>query len=363
MSDQHTSSVNRRILAIDDESHILTLFRDILAPADMPAHLKQASAEETPRGYEVTLCDHGQKAFHAVKEALEHEAPYAMAFIDINMPDWDGLETAKLIRELDPHIYIVIVTGGQDSRMDELSPDIKRNLVLFRKPFSVDEILQLANNFTASWQRDLELRERTVELKKEIALRREAENKLKYRLKIEAAESRVSQLLSAQHAADLREVLKVITMALDTDRGILFQFHDDANQMDATFEYCAMGVQPMKQDWQEIETIDYPWWMARLADNDEIVITRRERLPATAGPEETAMAAGGLQSLLGVPITDRVNQLMGWMAVASGDQREEWLNDDKKAMRKVAELIAGYWDRLQLEQALIAAESMREDAD
>ena len=57
-------------------------------------------------GYPVYTARHGQEALLRVKE----HRPSAI-FLDISMPHMDGTETLQLIREIDPEVQVVIVSG------------------------------------------------------------------------------------------------------------------------------------------------------------------------------------------------------------------------------------------------------------
>ena len=58
-------------------------------------------------------CQQGDEAIGQVRKALEEEQPFAVAFIDVQMPPGpDGVTTAEQIRKLDPNIQIVIITDA-----------------------------------------------------------------------------------------------------------------------------------------------------------------------------------------------------------------------------------------------------------
>ncbi len=325
---------NKRILVIDDEDHILHLFRDILS-----------------NQYEVTPVNRGQKGLDAVAESLENDDPYSLAFIDINMPDMDGVETARKLRELDKRIYVVIVTGGQDAMIDRIDEVLKHDSILFRKPFSVDEVIQLTRNFTKSWSRDQELIKRTQELQAEVKRRREIEARIKYRLKIEAAEARAFQILAGERHADLREVLKVFVMAMEANRGFIFELRDDSH-LDNTFEYCAMGTQPRKDELQNLEVTQFPWWMTRMKNNDEIEVEEISELPPEANLDGESLLPPDGRALLAVPINDRKGDLKAFIGISDTKVFREWTAYDRKAIRKSAEMITEYWERLKVEKAL-----------
>ena len=145
-----------RILVIDDDEIILTLLEDVLS-------------EE----YEVVTFSRGEQAVESVRDITDEEAPYTIAFIDLNMPGIDGLETARKIRTLDPRLAIVLMTGGVDFVISGLDPLLKNDLILFRKPFSVEEVIQLARYFSRSWHRDRELETQQEALGRESVRREE----------------------------------------------------------------------------------------------------------------------------------------------------------------------------------------------
>ena len=142
-----------RILVVDDEPAIRMLYDQILGndsqPADAPA------ADQTL--FQVSLAAQGQEAVELSRTAIDAGEPYDVAFLDMRMPPgWDGMETAIKLRELDEKIHLVIVTGHSDRPLDNIQSTFSHNILLLKKPFSTEEILQLARNACKS--RSLEMR-------------------------------------------------------------------------------------------------------------------------------------------------------------------------------------------------------------
>ena len=99
-----TSGKNFRILVVDDDATILDLYQRILSPDNPPP---------TMPGFEVVCCTQGDEAVDAVKKSLEDQTPYAVVFLDLNMPPGpDGQWTADDIHRLDPAINIIMVFGA-----------------------------------------------------------------------------------------------------------------------------------------------------------------------------------------------------------------------------------------------------------
>ncbi len=87
------SNNNRyRILVVDDDSTILDLYQCILDPTHPLSFLPK---------FEITSCSQGDDAVNSVKHSIEEKTPYAVAFLDLNMPPGpDGQWTAEQIHEI-----------------------------------------------------------------------------------------------------------------------------------------------------------------------------------------------------------------------------------------------------------------------
>ena len=61
--------------------------------------------------YDVTVAKDGQEALDKVKESMERQTPYNLVFMDVQMPNLDGLESTRLIREFGFSSPIVALTA------------------------------------------------------------------------------------------------------------------------------------------------------------------------------------------------------------------------------------------------------------
>ena len=82
-----------RSLCVDDDISMLNTIEDILMNA----------------GYAVSLAKSGSQALDLIRRGIE----YQLVLLDVDMPDMDGYETFKRIRELDAakEIPIIFLTG------------------------------------------------------------------------------------------------------------------------------------------------------------------------------------------------------------------------------------------------------------
>lgn len=85
------------------------------------------------RGHEVRLAFSGKQAV-----AQAHEADFDIAFIDLKMPEQDGLQSLCEIREFRPDARVVIMSGYRsDPRLAQALEE--GALGVLYKPFNLDE--------------------------------------------------------------------------------------------------------------------------------------------------------------------------------------------------------------------------------
>ncbi len=163
-----------RILAVDDEPHILAAYQDIFRQQkkgsddefeELEAELFGApsNADQAPENYfafELSTASQGTDAVAAVRESLEARDQYSVIFMDVRMPPGiNGVDAAAQIRELDPDVNIVFVTGYSDVSPEDIRgavPPIE-NMFYVSKPIQPAEIEQFAAALACKWvsSRDL----------------------------------------------------------------------------------------------------------------------------------------------------------------------------------------------------------------
>ena len=155
-------AINHRVLVIDDNPAILEDYRKILTAtkntsavhATREALFDTAYLNDSRVLFEMECASQGLEGLDLVKQAIHHDLPYAVVFVDMRMPPgWDGVETAERIWEVDPDLQIVICTAFSDHAWEELIPRLGRRdqLLILRKPFDPIEVHQLANALTYKW--------------------------------------------------------------------------------------------------------------------------------------------------------------------------------------------------------------------
>ena len=92
----NNSKAKIRILVADDDSDILSYFRAII---------------QDPR-YELSMVPNGARA---IVEAESHKID--LAFLDINMPEMNGIETLTKWKTIQPETQIVMISSYSDGNL------------------------------------------------------------------------------------------------------------------------------------------------------------------------------------------------------------------------------------------------------
>ena len=94
---QPTLSERNRLLFMDDEKIVRDVVSAILGSA----------------GFRVTTAETGEETLDAFRKARDANDPFYVVLLDLNVPgSLDGKETAQLLREIDPGVSIILVTGS-----------------------------------------------------------------------------------------------------------------------------------------------------------------------------------------------------------------------------------------------------------
>jgi signal transduction histidine kinase len=153
---------NRRILLIDDTPSIHVDFRKILTPMpeqtveldEMEAALFGSEVKSTRALFKLDSAYGGQEGLGKLNEALQENRPYALAFVDMRMPEgWDGAQTIEHLWQEDPSLQVVVCTAYSDYSWDELLERLHAHdrLLILKKPFDNIEVQQMANTLLTKW--------------------------------------------------------------------------------------------------------------------------------------------------------------------------------------------------------------------
>lgn len=164
-----SDAVNASVLVIDDEELVRDNIEEILVPrkttagnqlvneaADIlfsgPKPILETRNNNLPR-FTVDKASNGMDGLARVKAATDAGQPYAVIFLDMRMPGWDGLQTAIEIRKVDTKAEIIFVTAYSDKTIEDIVAQAGQNVGYHCKPYASEEIIQLATKAVNDYSR------------------------------------------------------------------------------------------------------------------------------------------------------------------------------------------------------------------
>lgn len=112
-----------KILAVDDEEIVLSSFRKILALD----------------GFSIDTVERGKEAL-----GLIQKNDYDFVFVDLKMPEMDGIDVTKAVKHLRPDIDVIVITGY--ASIESAVETMKYGAMDYvQKPFTEDELVDFVN--------------------------------------------------------------------------------------------------------------------------------------------------------------------------------------------------------------------------
>lgn len=117
------------ILAVDDESTVLALARDVLEM----------------HGYNVLTARNGEEALRIFRE---HQAAVSLVLLDLTMPVMGGVECFRKMKELDPGVRVVISSGFSS---ESTAAEVLREgaLEYLQKPYDIEHLARVVKKALA----------------------------------------------------------------------------------------------------------------------------------------------------------------------------------------------------------------------
>lgn len=212
-------TANTSVLVIDDEEMVRDNIEEILLPRKHSAESDSVDAAASilfdtpvkpliaPRtsnipNFTVDKASNGMEGLELVKKSVKEGRPYAVIFLDMRMPGWDGMETAEQIRKYDSKAEIIFVTAFSDRSIEDIIARAGQNVGYHCKPYAAEEITQLATKAVTDYNKLRNL-EKLIEAISSISLDEQALTPL------------------------LRNILDQLATYVETDMALLGKLHED----------------------------------------------------------------------------------------------------------------------------------------
>ena len=203
-----TPTPGTRVLVIDDNEKIHLVLRALLRaggrgrPAERGVCERELFGSSAGEAFVVDGARCGEDGLKKVCGAMSDGRRFAIAFIDLCMPGWDGVETTERVWEVDPDLQVVLVTGSADVPWAEIRRRVgfRDNFLVLKKPFEPVEVRQIVQALARKWELNSAVAERINQLEDRLLARNVELELLAERLQREAAErARMEVELQVSH--------------------------------------------------------------------------------------------------------------------------------------------------------------------
>jgi PAS domain S-box-containing protein len=169
-----------------------------------------------------------------------------------------------------------------------------------------------------------------------------SQGRLQQRLEIERLVGRISAsflgLDPEQTEVEVQQALLELGRATGVDRCYLFQLQQGGTLVSNTHEWAAPGIEPQKDNLQQMPAETFPWWMEQLRQDHNIIVPRVAGLPPEAVAEREFLEAQEIQSLAVVPLRYG-GELWGFLGLDSVRRPKSWGEEEVQLLRATGNII------------------------
>jgi len=158
--------------------------------------------------------------------------------------------------------------------------------------------------------------------------------------------SRLNRLEPDQIDRGIHDILTAMGEFANVDRSYIFLMVEDGDKMEMIHEWHHPSIAHLSLKGVRYQASDYPWWMARLAEDREIHLPNLEALPIEAAAEKELLQAQSARSILAIPIFF-IDDLFGFIGLTNLHQEREWTEDQIALLKIVGGMISNLLMRLR----------------
>ncbi len=136
----------------------------------------------------------------------------------------------------------------------------------------------------------------------------------------------------------VEQTLQQIGEFVGVDRSYVFLVSQEAQTVTNTHEWCRSGIQPEKDNLQNLPFLAIPWFMEKMTRLENICILDIDNMPAEANLEKYHFQAQDIQSLIAIPLINH-HELKGFLGFDAVRNHKSWSEDDITLLKIVGEII------------------------
>ncbi|HUI91596.1 MAG TPA: SpoIIE family protein phosphatase [Chitinivibrionales bacterium] len=182
-----------------------------------------------------------------------------------------------------------------------------------------------------------------------------AEDALHYRLEFEKLITSISttfiNLAPEQADSGIANALGVLGEFTKTDRSYVLQFDKSGDNLERTYEWCAIGIESQSEQYRTINAASFPWLVGKLRKQQMVQFSTPDDLPPEAKAEKTAFKEQEIRSLINVPMVYG-GSLRGVIGLESIVSEKTWSRDSATLLKMAGEIFSSTLERKRVEEEL-----------
>lgn len=313
-----------KILHIDDEDYFLGYF-----------------AMSYRAYFDITPVNNGTDA---LKKILTEK--FDAVVTDYEMPDYNGLELLKIIREKIPDMPVIFYTAqGNESVAREV-------FIAGASDYFTKELNKFAH------------REIFINSIKSAIEKKKTEQALKYRYSFEQLIISLSRKFMNRSSeltdVTIHESLDIISRFEGIDHSFIFMQEENSDDFICTHEWREEGIKSTFLNRDNVNGKIFPWIEEQLSNNEIVCILGADYLPNDAVNEKSFLLREDIQSLLLIVLKYEERNI-GIMGMSSRYPDKKWTDEFKNLIKIVADIITGALIRKKHEEELSRHHESLED--
>jgi len=149
----------------------------------------------------------------------------------------------------------------------------------------------------------------------------------------------------------INKALETIGEFVGADRSYIFQLYDNMRFMDNTHEWCAKGVKPKIDIFQQLPSSEFRWITKKITNNEVIIIPRVSELPDAAAAERKIFEQQNIKSLILIPLISG-NDPFGFIGFDAVRVERQWPSDSASILALAGGIIANALQRQRVKKLL-----------
>jgi len=194
-------------------------------------------------------------------------------------------------------------------------------------------------------------------LEKNIELAKEIENIKKKWTNLEVLSSNISSRFFGDISTNeaINATLRDLGILSGASRVILVIFKEENINLNHIYEWCAEGINPLFQYFQNSWINNFPWWNEQLRKGNILNISDVNSLPKEAQATKTFLKVNQIKSLLVFPLYNK-SELSGFIGYTNDIIEKEWKDNDLSPLRLSSQIIGNVLEKHKMENLLKESE-------